>query len=246
MKKALVATFVVLGFAAVSLSAPAVYYVETWGSDDANWQESGAGTLSHDPAVGNPAGSLQTAFAAQGGPAVPETSRVYADDAFGSSGGNLTGDYQQLKDETAEGNWVVRFDFYAEDYVPSSLDFYFYSDTSGNEWTLSLTAPGATDTWTPYGLLMSHSTSWSLNGGPAGSSAQFAADLSDVDRIGFEVLRNASVAAQEFNVDNFSINFLIPEPETYLAIGFALLALGMAFRKKLNESLQTAKAALRG
>jgi hypothetical protein len=47
------------------------------------------------------------------------------------------------------------------------------------------------------------------------------------------------VAGQKYGVDNFVRTFNVPEPETYAALGFALISICITFRRKITDTLAT-------
>jgi hypothetical protein len=69
-------------------------------------------------------------------------------------------------------------------------------------------------------------------------ATQFHLDLGSVSKIGFEL--NYPVAAgQEYGFDNLNLydeyqQIETPEPQTFVVLGFALLSLGVVFRRQFH------------
>lgn len=240
---------VALLFVAASHAAISLDYVETWDNPAdgmRGWESDGNYVPSIPVGVNNNFGqyAVEINFDSQGaGPPIPQYARVYADDdASNAFGGNFAGNEDYYL--PGEGRYDVSFDFYANDYVPSQLEIYFSSDTTGREWRRVIdTSSLSLNSWTTYTIAMTYDTGWTA--GPGLGWGDFVADLQDVDTIGIWVYRNTSLDAQAFGLDNWEVNFVIPEPETYAAIAVALLSLALVYRKKLNESLAGALARIR-
>ncbi|MFU8779968.1 MAG: PEP-CTERM sorting domain-containing protein, partial [Kiritimatiellia bacterium] len=76
--------------------------------------------------------------------------------------------------------------------------------------------------------------------GVAGSA--FSAALADVARIGIYITYQPNLAGQVYGIDNFGLT--VPEPETYMILGMALLSVAVVFRRRITESLAEARAVL--
>jgi hypothetical protein len=63
----------------------------------------------------------------------------------------------------------------------------------------------------------------------------FHADIANVQRVGFE-LNYQTLNGQMYGFDNLELNneFFVPEPQTFVVLGFALLSLGVVFRRQYH------------
>ncbi len=124
--------------------------------------------------------------------------------------------------------------------TPSGLGFYFQSDVNGGSvWfydIFSVSGPGE------YSASFGSATGWEgyLNNdwtGVPGSS--FDAALADVSRVGFYLYYNPN-ENQVYGLNEFGLT--VPEPETYVVLGMALLTMAFVFRKRITASLAEARA----
>lgn len=219
-------TVFILAVAARSHATPVLGVPEQWANDGSveGWtklNEVGAAvTLSHNDG----SDYLNINFAAQGSPN-PGSVNVAADS--GSSSGHFYGDYTPVQ--------LVRFRFYAEDTLPSSISLYFYNTTSGRTWQYDLSNPLTTGSWTtyivPFGSdYVAEGTGWH-GAAPGYTSDDFLADMVAVDWIGLHIERFGTTGAEDYGLDDFEL--LIPEPETILMLLAALVPVAVTFREQL-------------
>lgn len=144
--------------------------------------------------ISNPGGWLAIPFRVQYGPCMPENCRIFA--STNTSGGMLTGNY--VKDGVTQ----ISFNFMASDSSPSALWLSIVSG-SGREWYLPLDLPEA-GLWTSYTIEIAYREGWFQ--GPEQSEQMFWSDISDVRRVGVYVRRSARSDAEQYLLDNFSVN----------------------------------------
>ncbi len=157
-----------------------------------------------------------------------------------------------LGDYTAMGTGVrgIHFDFYvASATVPSTLQLYFVG-LGGDIWFYNLTAQLATG-WNTIGANFNASSpsdmfgSWVQYPEFLPNDGAWASDITSVSRIGLELSYLSGSGGQIYGVDNFTLDddpFLVPEPETYVVLGIALLSMAFVFRKRITDSLAEARA----
>jgi hypothetical protein len=207
-------------------ATPVINSPETW-SNDGNvegWEHSGDGSYQHQDANDY----LQISFDAQGAP-LPESSLTFADSD--ASGGRFVGDYGPYL-----GNVVMTFRFLAETHAPSTMQMWFRSDASGAEriWSYNLSGPTTVGVWTWYSVpLGTFGPGWTLWSGSGSAQSDFLLDLTGVDWIGLRLVRNGSILAQNYGLDD--VKLMVPEPETIWLMIAALLSLGVTFRGRLSE-----------
>ena len=170
------------------------------------------------------------------GSAVADAEDFISDSGFAPSG--------PLGPGVLPGNWIaagasvdsgaLSLDFYSNpgggETAPSSLKLYFYSDTTDNTWLYDLNVGSG---WSSHLAELSYSQ-WDSS---TGTEAQFATDMADVDEVGIWITYHEGIAGQVYGIDNFQLHDeVIPEPGTYSMLGFAMLSLGMTFRRKLNAA----------
>lgn len=189
---------------------------------------SGSATLVNNGSLANPttpAGSLVLSDGVLGTPELDQVSLSTPGDPSGLIG---TGDW------VADSTDFVQFDFYldanAEAAGFNQLTFFFVG--GGDTWYYQVDVSGQTaDSWSTYSVPFGSSSGWTTT-----SIDPITTDMASVSSFGFEV-SYVTGATQTYGFDNVRRGFSVPEPETYAAIGFALVALAMAFRKQLSEML---------
>ncbi len=153
----------------------------------------------------------------------------------------------------------LSFDFYVDSGPasggPSGITLFF--DTSydvgspgGGTWFLDIT--GVANGWGSYGsnidtLSLASVSYGDWYSGEFSTVGDWSGSLALVTDIGIELDYLSSIAGQIYGVDNFTLsegNFAVPEPETYLVLGMALLSVAVVFRKRISESLAEARAML--
>lgn len=173
-----------------------------------------------------PAGSLVLSDGALGTPELDQVSITAPGDPSGLIG---TGDW------VADSTDFVQFDFYMDASADAAgfnqLTFFFLGQ-GGDTWYYQVDVSGQTGgNWATYSVPFSDGTGWTTT-----SVDWFTTDVASVTSFGFEV-SYVTGAAQTYGFDNVRRGYSVPEPETYAAIGFALVALAMAFRKQLTDML---------
>lgn len=165
---------------------------------------------------------------------------------YGTSASDFIGDLTQ--------NAGISFDFYAGGNGGAEQPFgaylFFSSDHGGaNQSIYSYQIdPPIIDSWGTYGASFSSSawlpgSDYDLTSRGSGADLTFENALGAVDYIGLIIeYRDDHTGLQTYGIDNFALT--VPEPETYLILGMALLSVGMVFRKKITESLVEARAML--
>lgn len=172
-------------------------------------------------------------------------------DVHFTTAGNLIGD---LSDTGDGGPWSIQFDFYANaDGVgggaPQGLGFYFQAADNA-VWYYHIDTSFISDGWGAYTVALD----WNANAYAGGwygytdntwssaivTEAEFDADVASVARIGFLLTYSENNATQDWGVDDFGLS--VPEPETYLVLGMALLSVAIVFRKRISDSLAEARA----
>lgn len=168
-------------------------------SADPGWidRDPGEMTVTHNAGFGNPAGSLQGTFAAQGAP-LPEVDAFRIDG--GESGGVFTGDYYA----TYPGFTSWAFQFYADDVLPSALLIRFGDGTNTFQRALTSLVTGL-DTWTTINVSLDYA------GWAGGTASSFSNTLSSLFFVDLQVTRNGT-GEQDYFVDNFSLNDATPSP----------------------------------
>ncbi len=151
----------------------------------------------------------------------------------------------------------IYFDFYIDTTTmaeaPAQLGIYFIGGThETHEWYWDLTSSLVYNSeWNQYGANMDgmspdsgFGTWYDMSG-----NGSWGDDIADVTEIGIVLgyLYN-DPGTQVIAIDNFTIQedpFLVPEPETYAFLAMAVLALGLVFRQRVNESMQMMMARIR-
>ncbi len=142
------------------------------------------------------------------------------------------------------------FDFYSANNDPIQLGFYFRS--SASIWYYMMDPIGV-GSWDNYSGAFAYAGEWQ-GFGISGSdytmitddslaSTAFGTAIQSVTQIGFFIdysWQDGGGASREYGIDDFGLT--VPEPETYLALGMALLTVALVFRKNISESLAEARA----
>lgn len=240
MKRTLVSA-VVIGIALAGLANAGIIAVETWESgtpgDDQGWAVT--------PGPPNGQEGLMTGSDAPGSPYAPsfgyqvtQPSDPLVFPAFGNATVSSLNDPAGLT-----GNWAadstdfIMFDFYldadAVDNDFAGLNVFFVSGTVTWSYVITGVENQAADSWVTYGVpVTSDGAGWNPS-----SPSTFSSDIAAVTALGFEIAYVTGATSQTYGFDNVRRGFSVPEPETYAAIGFALVALAMAFRKQLTDML---------
>lgn len=215
-----------------------IIHQETWetGASLQDWEIDpiiggpGTGTLT-PVAGGNPGGSLQVTEADLG---VPEVDAI---SVSGGAGAPFLGDWTQT--HPVHHTDYISFDFFRDtgsDAIDPGLNFYFVG--GGVTWYYIVDVSTQLDgSWATYTIPVDV-----FSGSPAGWTpsvpSTFSSDVMSVSEIGFELsYATGTLGGQLYAFDNVRRGYLVPEPETYAAIGFALVALCMAFRRQLQDLL---------
>ena len=169
-------------------------------------------------------GSLHGYFEEQIAPGSPETDAWRANS--GSSGGAFTGDYW-----TDIGNFSGwRFQFYADDVLPSDLTIRFYDGVNWFSRAVGSQVTGL-DNWFTVNVPLTY------GGWFGGSATDFSNALGNVTFIDVQITRNGT-PEQHFYMDNFELYYdplagTIPEPATGLFWFGAVLLYGL--RRHMNR-----------
>jgi hypothetical protein len=137
--------------------------------------------------------------------------------------------------ETHTVDQSISFTFYSN-MDPTYLYAYVKgSNAGGTYWwnELSSVSAGAKT----IGLDYDSGDGWNDMFGSAGES-DWLDSLTSFDEVGI-ALWYPGTAGQEYQIDNFTIDVVsnIPEPETWLMLGFALLSITITFRRQINETM---------
>jgi hypothetical protein len=232
LKLGAVACVAVLAVAVSTYGTPALS-TENFNSDP-GWSSSGDGSAIYQSSGGNPAGGgyLQIQFPDQGaGPAMPGTEIVDA------TSGGFVGDFTTFTPFIING-LIAQFDFEQQTVGTPASNLSLWWTNGGDTWTYSLGSPTAIGTWNNYMAPLYYTGGWQENGTNS-TAAAFLADINNVTGMGISVDRNGSTAAQNFGLDNFQLQLVLPEPESVGLILMALLSLGFTFRGKLNGITET-------
>lgn len=164
---------------------------ESWSTGDTE------GWIRQDPLnsttvpLNNPANYLEVVFNSQSR-SFPQVHIVQAH--ANASGGAFTADYWDA------GITNITFKLYCKSHRPAQLRLYFYNSTSKNWWYYSLGSPRV-GAWTTYTVPLNHAAGWRT--GLGGTSAEFKADLKEVEWVGIQIQRHGSRAKQTYGLDNF-------------------------------------------
>lgn len=221
----------------------AIIATETWDTtgDLRDWtiaaEVGGGAPLTNPGGFGNPSGALQV-NANELGDFTPDTERIST--AVGD-GVPFLGDYS-----TPINTDYVLFDFFMNSTADtggfgstpgSGVQLYF--ENGGVTWyyEIDLSAQGAG--WATYSVPFNSSAGWT----DLGSSVNgFDSDRQGITEIGFRITYLTNTDLQQFGFDNLQRGYSVPEPETYATIGFALIGLCIAFRRRLTDVLALARA----
>lgn len=233
-----------LSVVALAANAAPIYSTD-WNADEDNWEVLDS-TYAGDPAnLGTPFASAWGYAAGSGNPAgsyagITDTvgGDFDSDEYVSTANGNYLGDYRT----SAMGVQRIDFDFYSDPggsaTAPADLRLFFVHDLGG----------ASQSTWFYGGageLLDDVSTGWNsfqvslYDSGwytPDGLTS-FLTAISDVDRIGVYLAYQPNLDGQNYAIDNFSLDdqIVIPEPGTFMFLGFAFVSLSVTFRRKLSE-----------
>lgn len=167
---------------------------------------------------------------------------MYNDVHF-TTAGELTGDLTRY----ANGSDMpyLQMNFYSDPAgEPEGLGFYFQGN--GHEWYYDIDSSYVNDGWNTFRIQLSDTADpyggygWYEEDYTPG--ATIATDMQSVDRVGWWIAYNTA-ANQTQQVGMYGIS--VPEPETYLLLGMALLSVAIVFRKRISESLAEARAVMR-
>jgi len=169
----------------------------------------------------------------------------------------LTGvGYQNMNAYGPSGTQIagMSFDFYAGANgngtgAPAGLGFYF--QTTGNHvWYYDILPAYIGDGWNTYSLAFSYDADPYGSGGWYGytdntqttplGSGDFTTDLGLVNGLGIWITYQDNNSDQIYGIDDFGLT--VPEPETYMVLGMALLTMAFVFRKRITDSLADARS----
>ena len=244
-------------FAAAVQAAPMLYNWQDGTAERqfANWTSVdgvdgvGAGTATPNAAGSLGAGALTITPGALG-------TGIVQDDIYTTNLGLLGGATPaDMTSYGASGTEIagMRFDFYAGANgdgtgAPDGLWFYFQT-TDSERWYYEIGTGYIGDGWNTYDVSFDWGTDryGSLNwfgidgvGDPIIGAAGFDAAITDIAGLGISIQYLENNSTQVYGVDNFGLT--VPEPETYMVLGMALLTVAFVFRKRITESLDEARA----
>jgi hypothetical protein len=233
MKKTILFTAALAMVAFMCNSAVAgILAQESWSSppDLVDWEinphlgPNPGATVVNDTGFGNLAGALCVEVSHPGG--APSSGLLSTDS------GSFLGDY------TANAGHTISFDFFFDEAAFAATDgLSLFFNNSGANWYYEIDLSGqAANTWATYTVNFGSETGWSDEGGGAPS---FSTAAAGVTQIGFRLNYLDGVAGQKYGVDNLTRTFNVPEPETYAALGFALISICITFRRKITDTLAT-------
>jgi hypothetical protein len=224
-------------FGAAHLASAGILAEETWNTpgDERGFSlthETGpsTGVLDTPGGFGDPASALEVVIDTVGdfGPSIDRIS------ATGGGAAPFLGAYNTTSTE------YIRFDFFQAS-EPDDLEFFVVAN--GTTWFFNIDTTGFLDgSWNSVSVSMANDTGWfeTILGAP-----DFVNDVGvGVTEIGFRI-QAPTGSAQQYGFDNLQRTFNTPEPETYAALSFALLCLGITFRRRLQDSLNDAMASIR-
>jgi hypothetical protein len=201
----------------------AVLATEEFSSDNGGWEGAGSMTVGHSGSEGNPAGSLQGSFAAQGF-FIPQAGSFRID-----GGTNFLGAYPGGDNLTG-----FTFDLMADSVLPLYVNLRLYSGAESYFHTLDISSL-QDGVWSSFTVALS-SPSWVGD----------ATVLNNVTAVEVQFARNTS-AQQYFYLDNFGTTDqdlgggggggVVPEPSTGLVvIYFGAMLYGM--RQRVRRRVQ--------
>jgi len=243
------ATGIVLAAGVLALSCAVVQaaIIEDWATDDANWTLTADGGGGGAGVAAWSGGYLEITADTLGSGPPPPTDVVFADSGTdGASGDALnTGvsyagnvDYTGPLVDGGKPVGSVTFDFYSDAGVGTPEELTVFFTSNGHTWFYDVhtaLSPTLATGWDTVGAAFSYANWYEAEGG-YGSSADFAAALTDVDAIGLKILYQ-DANGQIYGLDNWTLNGQIPEPGTYAMLVAAFMSLGISFRGKLRDVL---------
>ncbi|MCX7590415.1 MAG: hypothetical protein N2255_02190 [Kiritimatiellae bacterium] len=130
----------------------------------------------------------------------------------------------------------VRFDFYAQNWATGNRLELYFETTLGDVWYYEIT--GLSSGWND-GIEIPVESMGSWYSLTRSGNMEFLEDLTRVQEVGFLLAYRSAEVNQLYALDNFVLdNFVIvPEPETYLTLGFAFLSLGITFRSRIRAAV---------
>lgn len=204
----------------------AAIYKEQWETSDAGWQVlERDGDAAFATAYGWNAGGEYFEIARDSADAGIFIDKIFADS---SADGTLTTDPHYL--------WQpIQFDFYANAAaIGAKLFAYVKGDADTYGWANELTTISSAG-WNPYSIGLSYNAGagWNRWDGEPMLFSDWANAVANIDEVGILIWYASGSPGQVFGLDNFTI---IPEPETWLMLGFALLSVAITFRRQINDA----------
>ena len=148
-------------------------------------------------------------------------------------------------------NPYLQFNFYYDSSAgpQNGLGFYFAS-TSGREWYYDIDSNYVSAGWNTFRLQLDYDADpypsgnslWYRENSGSESETDFNTDIANVSRVGFWIAYNENTT-QGHKLGLYGVS--VPEPETYLILGMALLSVAIVFRKRISESLAEARSMMR-
>ena len=246
----MVAVGVFVALCVVTYATP-VRTMDSVGGGAADWDDldgiNGAVEASADGTFGNPAGGLEihatgTPGVGYNAPAGPPLSFEFEGNPTDAITGGANDDWATAIGLGGDGGHM-EIDFY-DDSGLAGLSVYFENGTSRWTYDVVLFGDAGATGWSTYAFSMDSSgTGW----GHSGGAGTWAADLAQVDVLGFIVTYDPDAGPQLLGLDNFILDdepLGVPEPGTYVMLGSALISLGITFRRRLEDVVAMLKEKL--
>jgi hypothetical protein len=204
------------------------------GREFSGWTHSAFGGALYDPGTTSVTGNGSLTAA---GNTIGELFDVYGALFYTEAFGGV--DPVNMTDYLGTGTEVAGMSMDLSSGTPSGLGFYFQG--AGSHWFYQI--PVLTVDPGRYSVSFASETGWSGHGNVnwTGASATWADSLADVTRVGFFIYFNPN-ANQTYEFGDFGLT--VPEPETYMILGMALLSVAVVFRRRISDSLAEARAVL--
>lgn len=118
-------------------------------------------------------------------------------------------------------------------FTTNSLQLYFVNGAN-DPWYYDIT--GLAAGWNTYYANLDYGSGlWYTSDGSRQANLYFTNDLANVTQVGIVLHYPAVLTGQYYELDDFELlDAPIPEPGTYAVLAFALLSLGITFRRQLS------------
>ncbi len=203
----------------------------------------------YDDPLGNIPGSIGSTWDFSGSAAdgLSDLTGTMSDEYVATAHADYRGNYRTGAGlgGTQEAVQRIDFDFYSDPNgggfsAPADLRVFFVydaDDSTGNRCTWYYDVADQVTTASDWNSVSAHmyDSNWYSQDNDGGVS--WVTALSEVDRIGVYIAYHPSYDAQDYDIDNFTLDdeILIPEPGTFVFLGFAFVSLGVTFRRRLSD-----------